>query len=110
MNRYDLIVGLGGGSVLDMAKVASIAATNSGSVKSFIGVDKISQPGLPKILMPTTSGTGSEVTANAIVSSEDDAIKTGIVSPHLLADAAIVDPCLTLTMPKKVTTATDLTL
>jgi len=60
------------------------------------------------ILIPTTSGTGSEITMNAVVKAETDSIKTGIVSQHLLADIAIVDPCLTLTMPPKSTAATGL--
>ena len=101
--KYGLVIGLGGGSVLDMAKVASVAATNPGPVTGFIGVDKIQRRGLPMILLPTTSGTGSEVTMNSVVKAETDSIKTGIVSQHLLADIAIVDPSLTLTMPPKTT-------
>ena len=106
--KYDLVIGLGGGSVLDMAKVASVAATNPGPVTGFIGVDKIQRRGLPMILLPTTSGTGSEVTMNSVVKAETDSIKTGIVSQHLLADIAVVDPSLALTMPPKTTAATGL--
>ena len=106
--QYDLVVGLGGGSVLDMAKIASIAATNPEPVTDFIGVDRIPRRGLPMILIPTTSGTGSEITMNSVVKSEADSIKTGIVSKHLLADVAIVDPSLTLTMPPKTTASTGL--
>jgi len=108
LKPYDLVIGLGGGSVLDMAKVASVAATNPEPVTSFIGVDRIPQRGLPMILIPTTAGTGSEITMNSVVRSEADAIKTGIVSQYLLADVAIVDPCLTLTMPPKTTASTGL--
>ncbi len=106
--KYDLVIGLGGGSVLDMAKVASVAATNPGSVTSFIGVDRIQKRGLPMILLPTTSGTGSEITMNAVVKAETDSIKTGVVSPYLLADIAIIDPSLTLSMPPRTTASTGL--
>ncbi|MEM2094898.1 MAG: iron-containing alcohol dehydrogenase [Candidatus Bathyarchaeia archaeon] len=101
--HFDLVIGIGGGSVLDMAKVASAAAVNPGTVRSYIGVDKIPRRGLPMILVPTTSGTGSEITMNAVVKSEEDLIKLGIVSKHLLPDVAVIDPTLTLTMPPKIT-------
>lgn len=103
---YDLVVGLGGGSPMDMAKLASVARTNSGAVKDYVGVNKLVNRGAPKILIPTTAGTGSEVTPNAIVSLPEDEIKSGIVSPYLFADVALVDPQLTLTVPPKVTAAT----
>lgn len=103
---YDFVVGVGGGSVLDMAKVASIASTNICSVREFIGVDMVEKPGIPKILIPTTSGTGSEVTNVTIISLGADQIKSAIVSPKLLADIALVDPMVTVTMPSKVTAST----
>ncbi|MEM3816038.1 MAG: iron-containing alcohol dehydrogenase, partial [Candidatus Bathyarchaeia archaeon] len=107
-NRYDLVVGVGGGSVLDMAKVASIAITNPGSVRSYIGVDLVKKPGLPKILMPTTAGTGSEVTRVAVITLEDEEAKSAIISPYLISDVAIVDPKLTFSMPQKITASTGL--
>jgi alcohol dehydrogenase class IV len=103
---YDFVVGVGGGSVLDMTKIASIATTNTGSISEFVGVNKVRKQGISKILIPTTSGTGSEVTQVAIVSLEVDEIKSGIVSPELFADVALVDPIVTVTMPSKVTAAT----
>jgi alcohol dehydrogenase class IV len=104
----DLIVGLGGGSCLDMAKVASICVTNDQPLRDFVGVERVQHAGVPKILLPTTSGTGSEVTMNAIVSNGEEELKAGIVSRHNLADAAIVDPLLTLSVPPRVTAFTGL--
>jgi alcohol dehydrogenase class IV len=103
-----LVIGIGGGSSLDMAKVASIAETNAGPMVELIGVDKVPRAGIPKILIPTTSGTGSEVTMNSIVSLEEEALKTGIVSRHLMADVAVVDPLMTVSMPPKITASTGL--
>jgi len=91
--------------MLDMAKVASVATTNPGDVKSYLGVNMIGKPGLPKILIPTTAGTGSEVTNIAVVSLAEEELKSGIVSPYALAEVAIVDPSMSTTMPP-ITTAT----
>jgi alcohol dehydrogenase class IV len=70
-------VGIGGGSSLDIAKVAAILATNSEPVSSFFGVDMVPKPGLTAILVPTTAGTGSEVTPIAILSDYDEKLKKG---------------------------------
>ncbi|WP_455367332.1 iron-containing alcohol dehydrogenase [[Eubacterium] cellulosolvens] len=105
---YSLIIGVGGGSSLDMAKIASAMITNRGEVSEYIGVELLKQKGAPLILIPTTSGTGSEVTANAIVSSRTDLMKKGIVSPYLFPDLAIVDPTLTISCPPKLTAYTGL--
>ena len=64
---YDYVIGIGGGSSLDVAKLASAGATNTAPVESFVGIDQIEKKGLPILLVPTTAGTGSEVTPNAIV-------------------------------------------
>lgn len=106
--KYDLVIGVGGGSSMDLAKVASIMATNPGDVTDYIGIDLVQKPGLPKILIPTTAGTGAEVTPNAILASSVEENKTAIVSPFNFADIAIVDPLMTLTMPPKVTAVTGL--
>ncbi|MCX8170794.1 MAG: iron-containing alcohol dehydrogenase, partial [Candidatus Bathyarchaeota archaeon] len=106
--RYDVVIGVGGGSVLDMAKIASIAPTNPGSMRSYIGVDLVKKNGLPKILMPTTAGTGSEVTRVAVITLEDEEVKSAIISPYLLSDVAIVDPKLTFSMPQKIAASTGL--
>jgi alcohol dehydrogenase class IV len=105
---YDLVIGLGGGSSLDMAKLASASITNPEPITDFVGVKKIRKPSIPKILIPTTSGTGSEITMNSIISNKQEHLKMGIVSPHIIADVAIIDPLLTLSMPPKVTASTGL--
>jgi alcohol dehydrogenase class IV len=101
--EFNLVCGVGGGSALDIAKIASIMATNSGQVKEYVGTNLVKKPGLPKILLPTTSGTGSEMTPNAILGFHDEGLKAGVVSPYVLADTAIVDPALTLSLPPKPT-------
>lgn len=102
----DLIIGLGGGSSLDIAKVASILVTNSGEVNSYFGIDLVPRPGLKTILVPTTAGTGSEVTPIAILSDHGEKLKKGIVSHHLFPAVAILDPTLTTGLPAHVTAAT----
>lgn len=102
----DIILGLGGGSSLDIAKVASILVTNSDPVSSYFGIDMVPKPGLKTILVPTTAGTGSEVTPIAILSDTEEKLKKGIVSSHLFPAAAILDPMLTLGLPAPVTAAT----
>jgi alcohol dehydrogenase len=102
----DLIIGIGGGSPLDIAKVASILVTNSQPVSTFFGIDLVPKRGLPLILVPTTAGTGSEVTPIAILSDYGEKLKKGIVSQYLLPSVAVVDPELTLGLPAAVTAAT----
>ncbi len=102
----DLIIGFGGGSSLDIAKVTSIMVTNPGKVDSFFGIDLVPNPGVPVILIPTTAGTGSEVTPIAILSDTKEKLKKGIVSPHLFPEVAIVDPKLTVGLPPSVTAFT----
>lgn len=102
----DLIIGLGGGSSLDIAKVTSILLTNSGKIDVFFGIDLVPNPGIPVILVPTTAGTGSEVTPIAILSDTKEKLKKGIVSPTLFPEVAIVDPKLTIGLPPSVTAFT----
>jgi len=102
----DIVIGLGGGSSLDTAKiVAALAIDDAQPLGDIYGVGALAQKGLPNIMIPTTSGTGSEVTAIAIVTT-GKTTKAGIVSPHLYADVAILDPVLTLGLPAHVTAAT----
>ncbi len=102
----DFIVGVGGGSVLDMAKIASIAINNPKRIQEYLGTDMVDKPALPKILIPTTAGTGSEATNVAVVSLTVEEIKSVVVSPYLLADVAIVDPEASSTMPHRLTANT----
>ncbi len=102
----DIVVGLGGGSSLDVAKGVSLLARNTGKVLDYCGIDLIPKRGLPKILVPTTAGTGSEVTRVFVVTDQKDNMKKVIYSNYAIADLAIVDPMLTLSMPGKVTADT----
>lgn len=101
---FDVVVGIGGGSVMDTAKTVAIMKANSGDVSSHFGglEDRIKEKPLPKILLPTTAGTGSEVTCYAVAVNEES-VKTFITSSHALADAAIVDPLLSMTCPPRIT-------
>lgn len=101
----DCIVGLGGGSSLDVAKLASVLALGEEKLKDIYGVGKARGPRLPLILVPTTSGTGSEVTPVAIVTTGASE-KMGVSSPVILPDVALLDPELTLGLPAHVTAAT----
>jgi len=107
-NGCDIVCGIGGGSALDTAKAAAVLITNKGSVRDYQGLDKVPGPGLPKIMIPTTSGTGSEVTFTAVFIRKDEKKKGGINSRFLYPDAAILDPLLTLTVPPAVTASTGL--
>ena len=102
----DLIIGFGGGSSLDIAKVTSILITNPGKIESFFGIDLVPNSGIPVILIPTTAGTGSEVTPIAILSDTKEKLKKGIVSPTLFPEIAIVDPKITIGLPPSVTAFT----
>ena len=100
------LLSIGGGSVLDAAKLFAVRLTNDAPMHEWLGIDLISKPGVPLILVPTTAGTGSEVTPNAIVTLPDEALKVGIVSRHLLPQLVILDAALTLGLPKAITAAT----
>lgn len=102
----DIVIGLGGGSSLDTAKVvAALAVDGAQPLAEIYGVGALARKGLPTILIPTTSGTGSEVTAISILTT-GETTKAGIVSPYLFADVALLDPALTLGLPAAVTAAT----
>jgi len=104
--KFDLLIGLGGGSPIDTAKCASVLALNPGLAEDYLGIEKIDNPGIPKIFIPTTAGTGSEVTNVAVMSLKAAHTKKGIVSRYLFADASILDPELTLGLPPAVTAST----
>jgi len=103
--RADGVIGLGGGSSMDVAKLVALLATGSCTLESTYGVDKAVGARLPLIQVPTTAGTGSEVTPIAIVTTPTGA-KQGIVSPLLYADVALLDATLTLGLPSRVTAMT----
>lgn len=102
----NLIVGVGGGSSLDISKVTSVMLTNGGQIDSYFGMELVPSPGVPLILMPTTAGTGSEVTSIAVLSDTKNNVKKGIVSEHLYARVVMLDPELTLGLPARITAMT----
>ena len=104
-DKYDLIVGVGGGSPMDIASLTSIMLTNPGTVYDYFGVNMVKHPGIPTILIPTTAGTGAEVTPNAILTDTREKLKKAVVSPFILPKVAIIDPLLTLSMPPAVTSS-----
>jgi alcohol dehydrogenase class IV len=99
----DVIVGVGGGSCLDMAKCMALLLSHGGQPRDYYGELKVPGPVLPMIAVPTTAGTGSEVTPVAVLSDNERALKVGISSPYLIPTAAICDPELTLTCPSALT-------
>jgi len=101
----DGIIGLGGGSSLDVAKLVSVLALGQETLKTMYGVGNVKGPRLPLILVPTTAGTGSEVTPISIVTTGTNE-KMGVVSPVILPDVAVLDPELTLGLPAHITAAT----
>lgn len=102
---FDLIVGFGGGSILDVAKMASALLTNPGKTKDYFGKEKVAHRGKPTIIVPTTSGTGAEVTKHAIFLDREQNVKKAVASTNLLPDVAIIDPMLTVSCPPHVTAA-----
>ncbi|MFP7255879.1 alcohol dehydrogenase [Virgibacillus sp. 7505] len=103
---YDVLIGLGGGSILDTTKLLSVLKTNDTALENLLGTDLVEKAGLPTILIPTTSGTGAEVTPNAIVTLPEQELKIGVVSRYLLPDLVLLDPTLTTGLPKPITAAT----
>ncbi|MDR7124460.1 iron-containing alcohol dehydrogenase [Pseudotabrizicola sp. 4114] len=99
----DLIIGIGGGSCLDMAKCVALLLSHGGKPQDYYGELKVPGPILPLIVLPTTAGTGSEVTPVAVLSDAERSLKVGISSPHLIPTIAICDPDLTLTCPPGLT-------
>jgi alcohol dehydrogenase class IV len=104
--KCDSVIGLGGGSSLDIAKLVAAMAVNPGHISDYFGVDLLAKPGLPLIAVPTTAGTGSEVTPIAILSDQAEHLKKGVVSPHLFPGLALLDPDLTIGVPPAVTAFT----
>jgi alcohol dehydrogenase len=103
--QHDGFIALGGGSAIDIAKATSAYSSFNGEIDELFGTDLVPVKGAPIIAIPTTAGTGSEVTNISILSDTKAQLKKGIVSDYLLPDVAIVSPEMTLTMPKSVTAA-----
>jgi alcohol dehydrogenase class IV len=102
----DFLLAVGGGSAIDAAKAIAVMATNGGAIEDYQGANKVREPGVPLIAVPTTAGTGSEVTQFTIITDTKRDVKMLIASPFLIPRKAIVDPLLTLSMPRGLTAAT----
>lgn len=105
-NGCNGVVGLGGGSSIDVAKAVAMLVTNGGTYEQYAGIDKVPKRCAPLVLMPTTSGTGSEVSVFSIMLVNGS--KAGVVDQNISANIALVDPLLTESVPKSVTAATGL--
>jgi len=104
--RPDCVVGIGGGSVLDCAKLLAALSGGTQPIRDIIGIGLLNGRSIGLICIPTTSGTGSDVSPNAILLDEQTASKSGIISPFLVPDACYIDPVLTLTLPPRLTAET----
>lgn len=104
--RPDAIIGLGGGSNMDIAKMTATLLAHGGTPADYVGDDRIPSPVHPLVCIPTTSGTGSEVSAAGTYTDTANHVKVGMLSNFLRPKAAVVDPLLTLSCPKKVTADT----
>ena len=101
----DVVVGFGGGSCLDLAKVVALCLAHDGRPQDFYGENQVPGPVVPVVAVPTTAGTGSEVTPVAVLADPERTMKIGISSPHLIPVAAVCDPELTVTCPPGVSAA-----
>lgn len=101
--KPDMVIGIGGGSCLDFAKCTTLLLSHGGKLQDYYGEFKVPGPTLPLIAVPTTAGTGSEVTPVAVISDPDRTLKVGISSPYLIAAVAVCDPELTVTCPPGLT-------
>jgi alcohol dehydrogenase class IV len=108
----DLVIALGGGSAIDAGKAIAALLANGGDPLDYLEVvgqaKPLSRPSAPFIAIPTTAGTGSEVTRNAVLASPEDGVKASLRSPHMLPALAVVDPELTLDLPQALTASTGL--
>jgi len=107
-NKCDIVIGVGGGSAMDVAKAIAVITTNKGAAVDYLGLNKVPNPGLPKIMIPTTAGTGSEVTFTAVFVRKNLKKKEGMNSPYLYPELALLDPELTLSLPPAPTAHTGL--
>ena len=105
-NQCNCVLGIGGGSSMDTAKAVAVMSTNPGSIYDYVGLDQVKNDPLPIVAIPTTAGTGSEVTIWAVISDKKKQLKTGIGSIKMMPDLAICDPELTLSLPPLLTAET----
>ena len=105
-NSCDVIVAVGGGSVMDCAKGIGIVSTNRRNILEFEGIDKVPIPGPPLICIPTTAGTSADVSQFAIISDQQRHVKIAIISKTTVPDVALIDPVSTLTMGRYLTACT----
>jgi len=110
--RCDLVVGMGGGSVIDAGKAIAILLTNPGELRDYLEVvgrgQPLTQASAPYVAIPTTAGTGSEVTRNAVLAAEEERVKVSLRSPRMIPAVAVVDPELTYALPPEITASTGL--
>ena len=106
--QAEILIAVGGGSPIDAAKGIAALATNPGKMSDFAGANKIPRPGAPLIAIPTTAGTGSEVSQFTIITDTTRDVKMLIASLHIMPRVALVDPLMTLPMPQGITAATGL--
>ena len=104
--RADCIVSVGGGSVIDIGKAVCVALKNGGKAKDYLNMQMLTEPQTPHIAIPTTAGTGSEVTSIAVFTSKAAGRKLFIVDPRIVPDVAILDPRFTMTLPRDRTAST----
>lgn len=104
--KCDSVIGIGGGSAMDVAKAVSVLVTNKGKAEAYLGLNKVPGPGLPTIMVPTTAGTGSEVTFTAVFIRKNLKKKEGMNSPYLYPHLALLDPQLTVSLPPGPTATT----
>ena len=106
VSNFDGVVGIGGGSTIDVTKLLAVSGSIKGSIRDYLGINLIKESSMPTIMIPTTSGTGAEVTPNAIVKDPVEGWKKGVVSSFLIPDRVILDPELTISLPPKITAET----
>ncbi|MFB9275834.1 iron-containing alcohol dehydrogenase [Cohnella cellulosilytica] len=102
----DIVVGIGGGSALDTAKAVALMLGNEGSIRDYVGIHQVPRKGAPVIAIPTTAGTGSEITIWSVLSDKANNVKLSVGSRYNCPDLALCDPELTLSLPPSVTAAT----
>jgi alcohol dehydrogenase class IV len=103
---FDIIIAIGGGSVIDSGKAIGVVASNGGACSDYAGIDKVKYPSIPVVAVPTTAGTSAELTDVAVIADRSKNARLGIRSPFIVPKLAILDPLLTMSMPANVTATT----